>query len=115
MTKAATPLIDKIDPVTLEKLRLRQMTLVQAAAKWGVTPTHLSRVLKEAGFRQEPSIITAGRKQAAELTQTRIEYRETLGAKVAAGTLKMDKACKDAGCSERTMWRYVAAAKAAEA
>lgn len=112
MAKTKTPLIDRLDLPTLDKLHTRQITGAEVAAQLGVSGTHLSRVLSAEGFKKLPGPVLQKRKAITELVKTRHEYRQGLADKVAAKTITIEQACAKAKCSERTMWRYIAKGKA---
>jgi transposase len=103
----AKPLIERIPKRTLAALRTRKIKNAEAAEELGVSETYLSRVVAQLQAK-EPGKTTAQREAAAKLYKTRIEFRDKLAKMVMKGTMDMAKACKEAKCSERTMFRHIA-------
>ncbi len=108
MPKSPQTLLDKFDPLLLLELAFRIRSSKDVAVEFGITETHLSRVLKAQGFRRLPGPVRKQRLANAALTEARTEYREGLAMKVQAGQMTLPAACKKAKCHERTMFRYIA-------
>lgn len=102
------PLIERLTPTLLERLRTRKVTNAQAAEKLGVTVSYLSRVVA-ALQRKEPGKTVQHRKAAHALVTQRRQHRERLAKEVKNGNLDVHAAAERANCSVRTMSRYVEA------
>jgi len=102
------PLIERLGKRLLEQLRVRKITNREAAEKLGVSEGYLCRVVSTLQSK-EPSVAAQERKAASDLAKTRRQLREQLAKKVLRNQMTLEKAAKEAGCSLRTMHRYVAA------
>lgn len=95
---------DDIQPF-LEDLRLRNKTNREVAHALGVTESYLSRILQEIGFKKIPS-------QTAQ-ERARVNQRKELKARrpTLATTLPVADAAREAGVTERTIYRERAKCK----
>lgn len=104
--KNAKPLIERLSPSLLEKLRTRKLTNAQAAEKLQVSESYLSRTVA-ALQTKVPGPTVQVRKANSDLTKTRRNFRVTLAKQVLNGRKSVTLAAKEAGCSVRTMFRYI--------
>lgn len=95
---------DDVQPY-LPALRLRSITNREVARTLGVTESYLSRILRELGFKKTPS-------QTAQ-DKARVQKRKELRAQrpVLATTLTVAEAARQAGVTERTIYRERAKCK----
>jgi hypothetical protein len=105
--KKPKPLRERITPEMLMQLQLRKITNREAAEKLGVCETYLSRVVSDMQ-KKIPGETAIARKAAQKIYKTRMEVRNAQAKLVVKGRLSIEKAAAEAGCSERTMFRYVA-------
>ena len=85
---------------------MRKLTNSQAAEKLQVSESYLSRTVA-ALQTKVPGQTVLQRKANADLTRTRRHFRTKLAKEVIRGRKTMAQAAKEAGCSLRTMFRYV--------
>jgi AraC-like DNA-binding protein len=105
--KPTKPLAKRLTKRTLAQLQARKITNAQAAEQLGVSETYLSRTV--AALQDKvPGTSMQKRSAAAKLYKTRQEQRDILAKRVNKGKLTIAAAAEQAGCSERTMFRYVA-------
>lgn len=97
------------EPELLAAYRAKQVTAADLAARFGYEESYVLTMLSRLGVRREQSANSTyqQQKQAALLAATRREFREFLAGKVRVGTYTLKRAAEIAGCSERTMRRYV--------
>lgn len=97
------------DPSILAAYRERKVTAKDIAEQFGYRESYVLTVLSRLGVRrpQAPNSTYQQQKQANLLAETRKEFREFLAGKVRVGTYTLQRAAEIAGCSERTMRRYV--------
>ena len=105
--KKLKPLKDRLTPAILNRLHKRKITNAEAATLLHVSETHLSRTVA-AIQGKVPGITAPQREAAAKLTKVRKEVRCVLAKKVLKNRITLADAAVQAGCSERTMSRYVA-------
>lgn len=110
----AKPLIERIPKRMLKALAARRMKNAEAAETLGVSETYLSRVVATLQ-EKAPGKSTANRQAASKLYRTRIEFRDKLAKQVMYQRMTLTQACKEAKCTERTMFRHVAKYRAAQA
>ena len=101
------PLRERLTKAMLNDLYERKVTNRVAADIMGVSETHLSRVVASIQGKT-PGVTTQVRQAARKITKTRIEVRRQLAKKVNKGRMTIAEAAKQADCSERTIFRYVA-------
>lgn len=106
--KQPKPLVDRLTPTMLERLRTRKIKNKDAAERLGVCETYLSRVVSSMQ-EKEPGQTTQQRSEASLLANERRHHRERLAKEVKNGQLDVAQAAERANCSERTIMRYVAA------
>lgn len=94
-------------PEILEMLRLRQITNRTVAAQVGVSEAHLARVLAGLGVKKQRGEVVKQREAAKTLAETRKKHRQSLAKAVILGKKTIEQAAIQAGCSERTLYRYV--------
>ena len=94
-------------PELLEMLRMRQVTNRQIALQAGVSEAYLARVLTGMGVQKVRGEVVARREELRELAEERRIHRQNLAKLVASGRLTMETAAAQAGCSERTLYRYI--------
>lgn len=85
----------------LAELKARATTNRAVAAELGCTEEALCRVLKEVGLEKDPAI---DRKAQTELNKERTAFRTRLANDP---TITPAEAAKRAGCSLRTIYRYI--------
>lgn len=102
---AGKPLEERLNPKLLEQLRTRKVTNAQAADALGVSETYLSRTVA-AIQEKDAGVTTEHRKARSKLAKARSGTRAELAKKVNRGELTLAQACKQANCSERTMYRW---------
>lgn len=83
----------------LPRLKSRELTNREVAELLGVNEQHLSRVLSEIGFEKDPPVDRAAAK--AENAKKKARIKE-----LALSDLDPKEAAKQAGVSERTIYRY---------
>lgn len=89
----------------LPQLKSKEMTQKEAAQVLGITPRHLRRLLPE-GFKP-------ARKGAEQLEKAAVERQKSAKTRRDSALLlykrqiSVEVAAKRAGCSERTMFRYL--------
>lgn len=105
---AHKPLVDRLNAKLLKQLRERKVTNTAAAEALGVHETYLSRILKELGEEKTKGVTMAHREARAMLAQTREQYRAQLAKKVNRKEMTPEKAAKEAKCTVRTMFRWMA-------
>jgi AraC-like DNA-binding protein len=104
--KNPKPLIDRLSKKLLDDLQKRKITNAQAAEKLGVSESYLSRTVA-ALQTKVPGETVQQRKANADLTRTRRQFRTKLAKEVIRGRKTVQAAATEAGCSVRTMFRYV--------
>ncbi|WP_454735379.1 hypothetical protein [Cupriavidus necator] len=102
-------------PELLDMLRQRQVTNRQVAAQAGVSEEHLARVLTKMGVRKVRGEVVARRAEVRTLAEERQKHRQDLAKSVLAGKRTIEDAAALAGCSERTLYRYIQKALTAQA
>lgn len=100
------PLKERLTPALVKALEDRTMTNAQVAALLDVHPSYLSTVFNTISRKKRGGTREA-REWMHELVQARREMRIREAKKVAAGKKTLEKAAKDANCSERTIRRYI--------
>ncbi len=106
--KPQKPLEQRLTKKLLHALQTRKITNREAAEQLGVSETYLSR--KVAAIQSKvPGETQPVREAAHKLFQTRRQFRERLAKKVLKSSMTVTQAAAEANCSERTMFRYVAA------
>jgi len=109
--KPAKPLKDRLTKRVLERLRTRKVTNKEVAREMGVSESYLSRIV--AGMQtKEPGQTVIERNANAQLAKTRRHFRTKLAKEVIRNRKTCTDAAAEAGCSERTMFRYIARYKA---
>ena len=111
MPKNTNTLALKLTSDIIDKLQSRSVKHRDIAEELKVSPTHLSRTLAEKNYKRTPSPLVIQRKNTSLLYQTRAESREALAKRVIDKLLDLKEAQELAGCSERTLRRYVAKLK----
>lgn len=104
--KPTKPLKDRLGKRLLEQLRTRKITNKQAAEQLGVSESYLSRTVA-ALQEKEPGQSVIERKANSELAKTRRQFRTKLAKEVLRKRKSCEQAASEAGCSVRTMFRYV--------
>lgn len=97
------------DPEALEQYRARKLTAADLARRYGFRESYVLTTLSRLGVKRpkNPSSTYQQQRNQALLAETRREFREFLAVKVRAGQHSLKRAAEIAGCSERTMRRYV--------
>lgn len=96
-------------PDLLQAYRDRRVTAAQLAAQFGHATSYLLSTLSRLGVkrhREGPSTYEIQKKNSL-LAATRREFRSFLAKKVEKREISLEKAAEIAGCSERTMRRYL--------
>lgn len=105
--KTTKPLKDRLGKRLLDQLHTRKITNKEAAEQLGVSESYLSRTV--AAFQDKvPGPTVLERKANSELARIRRQYRTKLAKDVIRNRTTIAEAANAAGCSERTMFRYVA-------
>ena len=104
--KKPKPLIERLNQRILKQLQTRKITNREAADQLGVSETYLSRTVA-AIQTKEPGKSVELRKANAELAKIRKTFRIKLAKEVLKGRKLHDDAATEAGCSVRTIFRYV--------
>lgn len=97
----------KSRPELLEMLRSRQITNRTVAAQAGVSEAYLARFLGALGVKKDRGEVVKQREAARDLAETRKKHRQRLAKAVVLGKKTIEQAAVQAGCSERTLYRYV--------
>jgi transposase-like protein len=92
----------------LEAYFSRKTSLKELAQAHGVNPNYLCHYLSKHGFKRPPAPEHATRKENSKNRASRTEELVAIAAKVKAKKLTISKAAAAAGCSTRTISRYVA-------
>lgn len=101
------PLAERLNDVLLGQLKTRVVTNKAAAEALGVHPNYLSQVV--AGMQDKlPGQVRAFRLGRSKLAKARNHTRQELAKQVHRGEITITKACKQANCTERTMYRWMA-------
>lgn len=95
LTVAATQL--------LHRYARRRITRAEVAKRLGVTERQVTRYMRELGLARDPSASFIERQTAAKHKLVRI----TAARLVAEGKLSIADAARRAGCSQRTIYRYL--------
>lgn len=104
--KTTKPLKDRLGKRLLEQLHTRKITNKEAAEQLGVSESYLSRTV--AAIQDKvPGQTVLERKANSELATIRRQYRTKLAKDVLRKRTTIAEAADAAGCSERTMFRYV--------
>lgn len=104
--KTSKSLKDRLGKRLLEQLHTRKITNKQAAEQLGVSESYLSRTV--AAIQDKvPGQTVLERKANSELATIRRQYRTKLAKDVIRKRTTVAAAADAAGCSERTMFRYV--------
>lgn len=111
MPKKYDTLVSKITPEVIKELKARKLKQTDLAKTLNVSQTHLSRTLATLNYKRTPSPEVIVRKQASTIYQARSENRQVIAQKVSDKTLDIKTAQEVAGCSERTLRRYIAKLK----
>lgn len=104
--KKPKPLIDRLNQRLLKQLAARKITNAQAAEQLGVSETYLSRIVASMQDKV-PGETVIKRKANAALAKTRRDFRVKLAKEVLRNRKTYEDAASEAGCSVRTMFRYV--------
>ena len=106
MTKR-TKLADRVTPEQLDDLRNRRITTRALAVTLGVSENHLSKVFPG----KIPGPAAESLREKRRLKAIRKEFRDRLALDVLFNRLTIRKAASQANCTERNMYRHVAAMK----
>lgn len=96
-------------PEMLAAYKARRLSAAQIAAKTGHQVSYVMSTLSRMGVKR-PRIGASTyeiQKKTSVLAQTRREFRLFLAEKVKKGDFSLKTAAEAAGCSERTMRRYI--------
>lgn len=104
--KPTKPLKDRLTKDILEKLRTRRMTNAEAAILFNVGANYMSRTVA-AMQKKNPGKIVAKRAATSEKSKARQDKRRGLAIEAKAGTKSWANAARLAGCSVRTLYRYL--------
>lgn len=104
--KRKKPLRERLTPELVKALENRTMTNEEVAAKLQVNASYLSTVFNSLSSKKRGEVALQ-RENAHKLVEARRQLRIREAKKVCNGTKSLEKAAKDAKCSERTMRRYV--------
>lgn len=88
-------------------LEQRKISSTEAARLLNVSLPHLSRTLAASNFKKIPATVAATRAKNSEAYKDRQTQRTHLAQQVKSKQLKIAEAAKLAGCSIRTLFRYV--------
>lgn len=94
-------------PEIIVQLMTWEMTYEQAALLFDVSVDHLTHTVIDLVGKRKPAPKHQRRKMSSQLAATRKDYRKMLAYQVLNGSLTIEKAAKQAKCSERTIYRYV--------
>lgn len=97
---------ERLTPALIKALEDRTLTNDQVADRLGVNPSYLSTVFNTLS-KKAPGKVREERKQMSKLVKSRKQIRIREAKKVLRGTRTLAQAAENAGCSERTMRRYV--------
>lgn len=100
------PLKKRLTQADLKRLRERKMTNLEAAQKYGVSESYLSRTVAAIQQKQRGKVVLA-REGLSILYATRQKMRILQAQRAKAGTISVAQAATNANCSERTMRRYI--------
>lgn len=93
----------------LPRLQTKAITQKEAAQALGITPRHLRRLLPE-GFKPTnlaAKEATEAAKEALKRRQNDTKKRRDAALLLYKGQISVEIAAKRAGCSERTIFRYL--------
>lgn len=98
---------ERLTPGILEALRLRQTSSRAVAKLYEVSESYLCRTLAELNLERIPAPTMEQRKASRVLTAARTYHRTQLAKEVKAGRKTVVTAAREAGCSVRTIHRYM--------
>lgn len=97
----------KIPPEVVSQIVNRTLTNRKASLMLGISEQYFSVLFRRLKLKKVPGPTVVAKRDAKNLSATRIDYRKQVVNQVKNGRKTIQAAAREARCSERTIYRYL--------